>query len=249
MKEMLGSAEAGVSPRRIQIGFPLSKKKRFFILTPAFPYNPFSPSLIRSALFRQRFDVCTTRSKRARLGSYPGIIKCPWVLARALHNCRKDGEGKIKAAVCGAATPLTPSVTASGCRRLQRTGRMWRAAETGQGGGAQHVDVTQRWDVKQVAYKAEGILTSAPNHLWKHVSTHMTPQYTYRKDYRYRFQPQRTLPVIDCPSPCTECQSSERYSSFSSYSEPSNKVTGSSSNPSVTLCTPPLRVSPPYVSL
>lgn len=70
---MLGSAEPWVSPCRIQIGFPSSGKKKkkkknsSFILTPAFPYNPFSPRLIHGALFRQRFDVYTTWSKRARL--------------------------------------------------------------------------------------------------------------------------------------------------------------------------------------
>lgn len=69
------------------------KNKSSFILTPAFPYNPLSPRLIHGALFRQRFDVCTTWSKIARLGSYPGIIKCPWVLANALHNWREEAGG------------------------------------------------------------------------------------------------------------------------------------------------------------
>lgn len=95
---MLGSAEPKVSPRRIQIGFPSSekkkrKKKKFLYLNSYFPYNPFSPRLMHGALFRQRFDVCATWSKIAQLGSYPGIIKCPWVLASALHNWREEGGG------------------------------------------------------------------------------------------------------------------------------------------------------------
>ncbi|MEQ2187500.1 hypothetical protein GOODEAATRI_005320 [Goodea atripinnis] len=91
IKEMLAFAEPKVSTRRIQIGIPSSKRRKrkgscCFISTPAFPNNPSSTLLILAALFRQHFDVCSTRAKGAQLGSYPGIIKCPWVPASTLNN-------------------------------------------------------------------------------------------------------------------------------------------------------------------
>lgn len=128
---MLGSAEPQNSPCRIQISFPSSGKKEKIIWTPAFPYKPFSPRLIHGALFRQRFDVCTTWSKIARLGSYPGIIKCPWILASALHNRREEGGGREDQSdnvrCCVSAAEWLENVTAPVGGYLQRTerGRRW----------------------------------------------------------------------------------------------------------------------------
>lgn len=92
---MLGSAEP---PRRIQIGFPSSetkkrKKKKFLYLNSYFPLQPV-PTLLDSTVpyLDNVLMSCTTWSKIAQLGSYPGIIKCPWVLASTLHNWREERE-------------------------------------------------------------------------------------------------------------------------------------------------------------
>lgn len=56
-----------------------------FISTLAFPYKPSHPA--RCAVpYLDGFDVGATGAKIARLGSYPGIIQCPWILASAPHN-------------------------------------------------------------------------------------------------------------------------------------------------------------------
>lgn len=103
-----------------------------FILTPAFPNHPSSTILIHTALFRERFDVCSTRSKGVQLGSYPGIIKCPWVSASTLNNWQEEEGVRIKVTTRSAAILLPPGWRVSS---RQAAGQLKRGEHDGMCGG------------------------------------------------------------------------------------------------------------------
>lgn len=145
---MLGSAEP---PRRIQIGFPSSetkkrKKKKFLYLNSYFPLQPV-PTLLDSTVpyLDNVLMSCTTWSKIAQLGSYPGIIKCPWVLASTLHNWREErevggGGVKIKVTMYSAVILLQSGWRVS---PLQSEGTTCREATEREGG-----DWREEWYVR-----------------------------------------------------------------------------------------------------